>query len=357
MTGRVLIGPGRERPSQYIHAARNRLDDTPDLARSTMDGRFVYTRNYFPHLPVVKYQKYSDVSDILRAIRRDYRAGKLDEVQAELVHPVRPLQYLFDLTADPWEINNLAQDPAYQTDLARLREETMAHARRVGDVMFLPETEMLRRAGDASPYSRRFEEEYNPLQAMLETADLVGRPSALPKQMELLDQDDSAVRYWAAVGLFAAARMSRVDPKPWRDAALPDAAALRRHLEDPIATVRVEVAAALLGFSAAPAAGATESEDGPDSASASEAQSVLGAAMVDGELLVAHQALEKVLYLPALAPRFARYVDAAAERIGDANVPPGSPIFPVTEAIAMYRYLYQDAPLFYEQDRPYLAEN
>lgn len=350
MTGRVLIGPARENPAPYIHAARNRLDDTPDLARSTVDGRFLYTRNYFPHLPVVKYQKYSDVSDILRAIRRDYRAGKLDEIQSEMVEPLRPLEYLFDLAADPWEIRNLAGDPAYRDDLERLRSETVEHARRVGDVMFLPESEMTERAGDMAPYSLRYDTRYNPLESMLSAADLVGRPEAIGTQLELLEHVDSAIRYWAAVGLFAAARMGRIDPNAWSGAQPPETTALRRHLDDPAATVRVEIAAAILGFAAA----YTDAER-PDAAS--DAVETLGRAISGGDVLVAHQALEKVLYLPQAAPLFRRYVDAAAERFGEAEAPPGSPMFPVTEAIDMYRYLYQDAPLLYEHDRPYLTKD
>ena len=346
VTGRALLGPHRAEPRRYIHAARNRLDDTPDLARSTMDGRLVYTRNYFPHLPVMKYQKYSDVSDILRVIRRDHDEGRLTEIQDEMVKPTRPLEYLYDLTADPWEIRNLADDPAYQADLVRLREETARHARETGDVMFLPESAMIARAGDDAPYDRRYDEIYNPLPELLESADLVGRPEALIRQMELLAHDDAAVRYWAGVGLYAAVRMHAAGEPGWHDLTPMDADVLRRHLDDPDAGVRVEVAAALLGLE-------------PDAAShagsaPARAAAVLGAAIESDELLLAHQALEKVLYLPDAAPRFTEYVAAAADRIAALEMTPGSPAYPIRQAIDMYRYLYEGEALFYEHDLPYL---
>lgn len=80
------------------------------------------------HLPEVKYQKYSDVSGFLRSIRRDYNEGKLNEIQAAMIKPSRPIEVLYDIKSDPWEINNLAEDPKFQNDLERLREATIAGA-------------------------------------------------------------------------------------------------------------------------------------------------------------------------------------------------------------------------------------
>jgi N-sulfoglucosamine sulfohydrolase len=56
---------------------------------------------------------------------RDYAEGKLNEIQAELVNPTRPLEYLYDLKNDSWEIKNLADDPAFKADLVRLREAAL----------------------------------------------------------------------------------------------------------------------------------------------------------------------------------------------------------------------------------------
>lgn len=345
LTGRPLLGPQRSEPPRFIHAARNRLDDTPDLARSTMDDRFVYTRNYFRHLPVMKYQKYGDVSDIARAIRRDYDAGLFSKTQAELVDPVRPLEYLYDLSEDPWEIRNLADDPDYREALERLRNETVAHARRVGDVMFLPEREMIRRADGRPPYELRFDDGYNPLGELLHAAEMVGKPDAIPDQLRLLDHSDSAVRYWAGVGLFAAARMKLAGSPGWETAAI-DHDTLRRHLDDSDPAVRVELAGALLGLT-------TYSRR---SASVDGAVAALCRAIEGDDLLIAHQALEKILYLPSDAPSFASAVSRAVALLEPVEVTPGSPVFPIREAIDMYRYLYEGEALLYEHDRPYLAQ-
>jgi hypothetical protein len=324
MTGRALMGDQRRPAPSCIFASRNRIDDTPDLCRSAMDGRFVYTRNYFPHLPVMKYEMYSDVADIVRTIRRDYAEGRLNAVQAELVEPTRPREYLYDLTADTWEIRNLADDPAHRGDLERLRRATADHIREVHDVMFLPERDMVARAGSSTPYERRADPAYNPLEAMLEAAALVGDPAAIPRQIALLDHDEDVVRYWAAVGLYAARREldGHID-------------AVRSHLNDDAASVQIELSAALVA-----ACGDAEARD------------ALAAHIESDDVLLAHQALAKVLYMPEAAPQFAEAVERAHERLGEEGA--GASTFPAQQAAEMYRYLYRGVPLYYADDARYI---
>lgn len=331
MTGRAIAGPARHDPPAYIHAARNRLDDTPDLCRSTMDGRFVYTRVYLPHLPVVKYQKYSDVGDILRAIRRDYAAGELDDTQAELVRPTRPREYLYELADDPWEVRNLAGEPAYRDDLERLRAATVEHALEAGDVMFLPEREMIARAGTRSPYELRHDAEYNPLREMLEAAELIGAADAAALQIALLDDPRDLVRHYAAAGIYA----GRHELGGHLDAVR----ARLEHETSPI--VAIELAAAV--------ADASRLIDGvPDAG----AIGILAGFITSEDPYLAHQAIWKVLYMPELAHRFAGAIGAAHPRWqGQGNE---TMSYPPLQAIEMFRYLYGGAPLYYEDDLPYV---
>ena len=328
MTGRALLGDQRTEPPEAIFAARNRLDDTPDLCRSAMDGRFVYTRVFMPHLPVVKYQKYGDVGDIQKAIRRDYADGKLNPVQAELVQPERPKEALYDLREDPWEIRNLADNPAYRHHLERLRALTFDHARDIRDVMFLPEREMVERAKPATPYERREDADYNPLADMLAVADTVGDGAAgLPTQFEALKDNRDAVRYWASIGVLAAREHLTAE----------QCETLRGYLDDPAPFVRVQIAAALYFAARDPAA-----------------KERLECLIQDEDGLLAHQAIEAVLYMPERAADFGDAVQRQYEFMQSEAAPSGPAAFPVRQALDMFRYLYQDQPLFYEGDRPYI---
>ena len=67
-------------------------------------------------------KKIKDGKEIIATLRAAHAAGNLNEVQELLFTPTRPKEELYDLRNDPFEINNLAADPAHQDQLARLRQ-------------------------------------------------------------------------------------------------------------------------------------------------------------------------------------------------------------------------------------------
>ncbi|MHC4200417.1 MAG: hypothetical protein ACYSU0_10530, partial [Planctomycetota bacterium] len=48
-------------------------------------------------------------------------AGKLDDVQARFMGPDRPAEALYDMVADPHQVNNLASDAEHSGELERHR--------------------------------------------------------------------------------------------------------------------------------------------------------------------------------------------------------------------------------------------
>jgi arylsulfatase A-like enzyme len=53
----------------------------------------------------------------------------------------RPKEELYDRATDPWELNNLADDPAHASTLAELRGILDQWIRETGDKGQIPETE------------------------------------------------------------------------------------------------------------------------------------------------------------------------------------------------------------------------
>jgi hypothetical protein len=54
-------------------------------------------------------------------LRELYAAGKLNAVQSLHLAETRPEEELYDLSTDPWEIDNLAADPVHRESLIGLR--------------------------------------------------------------------------------------------------------------------------------------------------------------------------------------------------------------------------------------------
>lgn len=206
MTGRPLLGSHRAPPKPYIFCSRNRIDETLACARSITDGRYLYTRNFLPG-PELRYQKYLDVSDIARLQRKANADGTLTPVQGGMFAP-QPHEVLYDLQSDPWEIHNLAADPAQVERVSTLKKALFDHLIEVRDTMLCPEYELAQRSKTSTSYQWGQAAKPAELRAILQAADLATQPS--PDPARLLDQaltGENLPSFWAAVGLRANPRI------------------------------------------------------------------------------------------------------------------------------------------------------
>lgn len=141
--GRPFLGPKAEKRT-YIHAHRDRFDEAYDRIRAVRDTRFKYLRNDYTDLPSLLWIPYRDRHPIMREIWKRKAEGTLEPSQAWFARETRPPEELYDIRNDPWEMTNLADDPAYADDLKRLRSECDRWVRDVGDMADLSEAEMKR---------------------------------------------------------------------------------------------------------------------------------------------------------------------------------------------------------------------
>src|SRR5262249_31378606 len=114
-----------------------------------------------------------------------------------------PPEELYDLDTDPDEVTNLAALPAHQAVLAKLRQAHRDWELAIRDVGFLPEGELHSRFAGSSPYDMGRDEARYPFRRVFETAERASGldPGAVPALLRSLRDADSAVRYWAALGL------------------------------------------------------------------------------------------------------------------------------------------------------------
>jgi arylsulfatase A-like enzyme len=202
MQGRAFLGKFIATPNEFLHGFRGRMDERYDLVRSVTDGRFVYIRNYMPHLIYGQHLDYMWQTPTTRVWEKLHNEGKLTPAQDAFWKP-KPPEELYDLQKDPDEVNNLANVAAYQEIKTRLATAQHDHALKIHDVGFIPEGERLRRANKGSLYELGHNEKKYPLARVLETAELASllEPTALPALKKATQDSDSAVRYWAVLGI------------------------------------------------------------------------------------------------------------------------------------------------------------
>jgi arylsulfatase A-like enzyme len=153
MTGRSLLAMLRSSKSGRIEPDRDcvftarerhawcRIDGTGYPSRMIRTRDFLYIRNYEPdrmpagiHRMVTNEGHYGDVdaSPTKTYMLEHNREGRGKEL-FELAFGKRPREELYDCRKDPYQMRNLAGDPAYKTVKQQLSDRLTAHLKKTGD--------------------------------------------------------------------------------------------------------------------------------------------------------------------------------------------------------------------------------
>jgi N-sulfoglucosamine sulfohydrolase len=143
MQGRPFWGAQKAPARDYVFAARDRMDEHTDAVRAARDRRFKYIRNYRPDLPHYQDVQYRRQMALMRELLRLRDEGRLSGAPAQWFRETKAPEELYDTSADPWELRNVAGDTAYRGDLDRLRAALDAWLVETGDHPGRPERELL----------------------------------------------------------------------------------------------------------------------------------------------------------------------------------------------------------------------
>jgi len=144
MHGQAFLGVNQsKKPRKYIHAAADRFDGFTDAIRAVRDNQFKYIRNYKPdqgyYLPVAYREKIPAMKELLRLKNE----RKLNDIQKQWFRENKPKEELFDCVNDPFELNNLAENPKYKDKTQELSAEMDRWLAQIGDDPNMPEKELV----------------------------------------------------------------------------------------------------------------------------------------------------------------------------------------------------------------------
>ena len=202
MDGRPFLGQGitlsevNTRDETFGYA--DRFDEKYDLCRSLRKGRYKYLRNYQAFYPDALQNNYRYKMLAYQQWRTLYREGKLNAAQRQFFEP-KPVETLYDVEADPHEINNLAGDSAHADVLADLRGRLQERVKGLPDLSFYPESYLVDHAmGNPVAFGCEHQAE---IARLVDIADLSLLPfsDAKPKLMKALASAEPWERYWALI--------------------------------------------------------------------------------------------------------------------------------------------------------------
>ena len=202
MQGHAFQGKYCQPKPEYAFGFRGRMDERYDMVRTVGDGRYIYLKHYMPHKIYGQYISYMFVTPTTQVWKQLYDEGKLDPPKT-FFWETKPAEELFDLQNDPDEVNNLVDSPDHQEILSRMRKAHKDWVFRVRDLGFLPEGQMHTRDPNVTPYEMGQDPGKYPLEKIFAAAQAATSLKAddIPKLLGAIQDDDSAVRYWATMGL------------------------------------------------------------------------------------------------------------------------------------------------------------
>jgi len=201
LQGHAFMGKHIDKSQEYSYGFRGRMDERYDMVRTVFDGRYIYIRNYMPHKIYGQFISYMFKTPTTRIWHEMHKSGKLNDAQSKFWQ-TKPAEELYDLNNDRDEIINLAKSKEHEDIIKSLRRAHVKWVRDVRDIGFLPEAEVHSRSKKDSPYEMGHDSNRYDLDNIFQAANIATRlgkknTEKLPK---LMDSNDSAVRYWGAMG-------------------------------------------------------------------------------------------------------------------------------------------------------------
>ncbi|MGB0581290.1 MAG: sulfatase-like hydrolase/transferase [Limisphaerales bacterium] len=232
MQGKPFLGKQAVKPRTMVFGHRDRVDEVRDMARSVRDKRYLYIRNFMPHLGYNQYTGWPDLGEIRHEFYRLTDEQKMSAAQWHFAGPARPVEELYDCQKDPLNLKNLATDPKHKKTLGRMRKALAVHIRESKDYGFIPETIAWQQIKDGTAWELLRSDK-----ARVRGANAAAAKVGVGKEEDFLKNlasKSAAIRYWGLIGLAGSEKLS--------PAAMEKLAAA---LQDKSITVRIEAASAL----------------------------------------------------------------------------------------------------------------
>ena len=143
LDGKAFLGKYKTKPRNYAFGSADRFDESTDMQRSVIDGRYVYIKNFMPELPLIYRNKYREQISMNKKIIQMDKDDELIGDSKYIFMKSKQDEELYDLKFDPYEVNNIANNPDYKDKLVELRNALKSWQNEIDDKGFTNESELI----------------------------------------------------------------------------------------------------------------------------------------------------------------------------------------------------------------------
>lgn len=144
LDGVPFLGEHAGEAKTYAFGHGDRFDAIYEQTRTVSDGRFRYTRNLKTDVPYILPVGYREQLPMTAELYALQETGPQSPEQWQIAATTRPAEAFYDSASDPWETNNLIDDPVYAEQIAQMRKALDAWMADTGDLgLILPETQLV----------------------------------------------------------------------------------------------------------------------------------------------------------------------------------------------------------------------
>ena len=138
LQGTPFLGASELPTNNYLFGFRDRMDERIDMSRAIRNERFLYIRNFMPYRPQGTFLNYMFQTPTTVAWRQAFRNGLLPPHQAQFWQS-KPVEELYDLQKDTYQVRNIAGDASFIRIKEELRDQLKQTMFETKDLGVIPE--------------------------------------------------------------------------------------------------------------------------------------------------------------------------------------------------------------------------
>lgn len=197
--GTPFLNPKHEK--NLVFGFAGRMDERINMVRTVTNGKYRYTRNYFSYQPYGSHIQTLWKAKGMQSWHQAFLDRKTNTIQSSFFEP-RPFEELYDISKDPYQTKNLANDPTFSKIKSRLSVALRNWQVSNKDAGFIPEA-MLQQINEDGHVFRYSQSTDYPIETIMELIKKVNTAPDIHRQnfLDSLASEDSVIQFWAAQGL------------------------------------------------------------------------------------------------------------------------------------------------------------